>query len=344
MMEYRQLGASGLKVPVLALGTATFGGGSDFFRAWGSTQAGEATRLVDACLDAGVNLFDTANSYSQGLSEEILGQAIGSRRDQVLIATKGAFRSEPGPNGIGTSRHQLFRACEASLRRLKTDYIDLYQMHGFDAQTPMEETLRALDDLVRSGKVRYIGCSNHSGWHLMKALAVSERCGFSRYISHQAHYSLISREYEWELMPLALDQRLGTMVWSGLSGGRLSGKVKRGQPLPEGSRMTAISGGYPPSADDDRLFNVVDVLEELSRDTGRTVAQVALNWLLQRPSIATIVVGARNEAQLRENLGAAGWSLDADAVARLNAVSAVRPVYPYWHQRTTFEERNPPLW
>jgi aryl-alcohol dehydrogenase-like predicted oxidoreductase len=344
MMEYRQLGASGLQVPVLALGTATFGGGSDFFKAWGSTQVDEASRLVDICLEAGANLFDTSNSYSQGLSEEILGRAVKGRRDAVLIATKGAFRSEPGPNGLGTSRHQLMRACEASLRRLGTDYIDLYQMHGFDAFTPVEETLRALDDLVRAGKVRYIGCSNYSGWHLMKSLSVSERYGFSRFVSHQAYYSLISREYEWELMPLAIDQRVGTMVWSGLSGGRLSGKVRRGQPLPGNSRLTAISGGYPPVPEDNRLFDVVDVLDDLSRETGKTVAQVALNWLLQRPTVATIVIGARTDEQLRQNLGAAGWSLTPAQVARLNVASAVHPVYPYWHQQSTFGERNPPLW
>ncbi|MFO7170386.1 MAG: aldo/keto reductase [Chloroflexota bacterium] len=338
-MEFRQLGGSGLKVPVLSFGTATFGGTTPFFRAWGTTQLDEARRLVDIALDAGVNLFDTSNSYSNGLAEEILGQAIGSRRDQVLIATKASFRSEPGPNGLGSSRHHLIRACEASLRRLRTDYIDLYQLHGFDALTPVEETLRALDDLVRAGKVRYIGCSNFSGWHLMKSLAISEKYGLVRHVSHQAYYSLVGREYEWELMPLALDQKIGTMVWSPLAGGWLSGKIRRGQPAPAGSRVGAQIGGPP--VDPERLYAIVDVLDAIAAETGKTVAQVALNWLLQRPTVATIIIGARNEEQLRSNLGAVGWNLTPEQVARLDAVSATTPIYPYWHQRG-FAERNPP--
>jgi aryl-alcohol dehydrogenase-like predicted oxidoreductase len=338
-MEYRQLGGSGLKVPALGLGTATFGGSTEFFRPWGTTQVEEATRLLDIALDAGVTLFDTADVYSNGQAEEILGQAIGSRRDQLLLATKASFRTEAGPNGLGSSRHHLIRACEASLRRLRTEYIDLYQLHGFDALTPIEETLRALEDLIRSGKVRYIGCSNFSGWHLMKSLAVSEKYGLPRYVAHQAYYSLIGREYEWELMPLALDQKIGTIIWSPLAGGRLSGKVRRNQPLPPNTRVGA-NAAEPPS-DDERLYAIVDVLDELASETGKSVPQIALNWLLQRPTIATIIIGARNEQQLRDNIGAAGWSLTAEQVARLDAASAVNPIYPYWHQQG-FKERNPP--
>jgi aryl-alcohol dehydrogenase-like predicted oxidoreductase len=339
-MDYRQLGGSGLKVPVLSFGTATFGGGTDFFRAWGTTQVDEATRLVDIALEAGVTLFDTADVYSKGMAEDILGQAIGNRRDQLLLATKATFRSEPGPNGLGSSRHHLIRACEASLRRLRTDYIDLYQLHGFDALTPVEETLRALEDLVRSGKVRYIGCSNFSGWHLMKSLAVSEKYGLPRYVAHQAYYSLVGREYEWELMPLALDQRVGTVVWSPLAGGRLTGKVRRGQPLPENSRL-ATAAAAEHQIPDEYLYRVVDALDEIAQETGKTIPQIALNWLLQRPTVATIIIGARNEGQLRDNLGAIGWNLSADQVARLDAASSTRPIYPYWHQQG-FKERNPP--
>jgi aryl-alcohol dehydrogenase-like predicted oxidoreductase len=338
-MDYRQLGGSGLKVSALSLGTATFGGGSEFFRAWGSTQVEEATRLIDIALEAGVNLFDTADVYSKGMSEDILGQAIGGRRDQVLIATKAHGRSEPGPNGLGTSRYHLTRAIEASLRRLRTDYIDLYQLHGFDALTPVEETLRALEDLVRSGKVRYIGCSNFSGRHLMKSLAVAEKYGLPRYVAHQAYYSLVGREYEWELMPLAIDQRVGTLVWSPLAGGRLTGKVRRNQPLPENSRLVtkaAEEHQMPP----EYLYGVVDALDEVAQETGKTIAQIALNWLLRRPTVSSIIIGARNEQQLRENLGAVGWELSAEQVARLDAASATRPIYPYWHQLGS-KERNP---
>jgi aryl-alcohol dehydrogenase-like predicted oxidoreductase len=331
-MEYRLLGGSGLMVPMLSFGTATFGGGNEFFKVWGTTQVDEATRLVDIALDAGVNLFDTADAYSGGMAEEILGAAIGNRRDRVLIATKACFRSEPGPNGQGTSRYHLIRACEASLRRLKTDYIDLYQLHGFDAFTPVEETMRALDDLVRSGKVRYVGCSNFSGWHLMKSLAISEKYGFVRHVSHQAYYSLAGREYEWELMPLAIDQKVGTVVWSPLGGGRLTGKVRRGQPAPEGSRAhtqaeTAQSGN------DEALFKTVEAMDEIVQETGKTHAQIALNWLLQRPTVCTVIFGARDEAQFKANLGAVGWNLTQAQIAKLDAASAVPKIYPYWHQR-----------
>ena len=339
-MEYRQLGYSGLKVPALSFGTATFGGGSEFFKAWGSTDVGGATRLVDICLEAGVNLFDTADVYSKGLSEEILGQAVAGRRQDVLIATKASFRMGPGVNDLGNSRHHLIQACEASLRRLGTDYIDLYQMHGFDAISPVEETLNALDTLVRSGRVRYIGCSNFSGWHLMKSLSVSERYGWSRYVSHQAYYSLIGREYEWELMPLAIDQRVGTLIWSPLGWGRLTGKIRRGQPMPEQSRLhkTAEAG---PQVSDEHLYRVVDAIDEVAKETGKSVPQIALNWLLQRPTVSSVIIGARNEEQLRQNLGAAGWNLTAEQVKKLDEASATQPIYPYWHQRQAAGERVP---
>jgi aryl-alcohol dehydrogenase-like predicted oxidoreductase len=340
-MEYRQLGGSGLKVPALSLGTGTFGGKGEIFRAFGSTDSAGATRLVDICLDAGLNMFDSADVYSAGLAEEILGQAIKGRRDAVLISTKATFPMGTGPNEAGSSRHHLLRAVEAALRRLGTDYIDLFQLHGFDALTPVEETLGTLDDLVRAGKIRYIGCSNFSGWHLMKSLAVSEKYGLARYVAHQAYYSLIAREYEWELMPLALDQKVGTMVWSPLGWGRLTGKIRRGTPLPEGGRMSTKAGAEvgPPVAQE-HLFQVVDALDQVAADTGKTVPQVALNWLLQRPTVASIIIGARNEDQLRQNLGAIGWNLSAEQVAKLDAASQLPPIYPYWHQRQ-FIDRNP---
>jgi aryl-alcohol dehydrogenase-like predicted oxidoreductase len=340
-MEYRLLGGSGFKVPALGLGTATFGGGDDFFRAWGSTQVAEATRLVDIALEAGANLFDSADVYSSGLAEEILGKAIAGRRDKLLISTKASFAMGDGPNDRGSSRQHLIAACEASLRRLGTDVIDLWQLHGFDAMTPVEETLRTLDDLVRAGKVRYVGCSNFSGWHLMKSLAVADRYGWPRYIAHQAYYSLISREFEWELMPLALDQGVGTVVWSPLAGGRLSGKVSRNRPAPAGSRFAA-QGGEGPKVPQDHLYGIVDVLEAIAGELGRSVSQVALNWVLGRPSVSTLIIGARNEAQLRDNLGAAEFKLSAEQIARLDAASAVPPIYPYWHQWRVFGDRNPP--
>lgn len=341
-MEYRQLGASGFQVPVLCLGTGTFGGSGEFFGAWGATDVAEATRLVDICLEAGLTMFDSADVYSAGAAEEILGQAIRGRRDQVILSTKGTFRSGAGPNDVGSSRYHLIRAVEGSLRRLGTDYVDLYQLHGFDAMTPVEEVLHTLDDLVRAGKIRYIGCSNFSGWHLMKSLTVSEKYGLARYVAHQAYYSLIGRDYEWELMPLALDQRVGAVVWSPLGWGRLTGKFRRGAPLPEVTRLrsNAAKAGGPP-VDDEYVFTVVDALDAIAQETGKSVPQIALNWLLQRPTVATLIIGARNETQLRDNLGAVGWSLTPEQVARLDAASAVTPPYPYWHQRG-FKDRNPP--
>jgi len=339
-MEFRILGRSGLKVPVLSLGTGTFGGANEFFRAWGNSGIDEAIRLVDICLEAGVNMFDTADIYSDGESEKVLGGAIAGRRDKVLISTKATFKTGPGPNEVGSSRYHLLQACEASLRRLKTDYIDLYQMHAFDALTPVEETLSALNDLVHSGKVRYIGCSNFSGWHLMKSLDVSERYGWTRYVAHQAYYSLIGREYEWELMPLGLDQGVGGVVWSPLGWGRLTGKIRRGKPLPEVSRLHKTAD-YGPPVSDELVYKVVDALDEIAKETGKTVPQIALNWLLQRPTVSNVIMGARNEEQLRQNLGAVGWNLTPAQVAKLDAASATTSIYPYWHQRQ-FGDRNPP--
>ena len=338
-MEFRQLGHSGLKVPVLSFGTGTFGGKGEFFAAWGNSDVAEATRLIDTCLEVGVNFFDTADVYSQGASEEILGKAIAGRRNSVLISTKATFPMGQGPNDLGSSRYHLIQACEASLRRLRTDYIDIYHLHGFDQLTPIEETLHTLDTLVESGKVRYIACSNFSGWHLMKSLAISEKYGWARYVAHQAYYSLIGREFEWELMPVGIDQHVGTIVWSPLGWGRLTGKIRRNQPLPAVSRLHTTAEKGPP-VDDEYLYKVVDALEEVARETGKTIPQVALNWLLQRPTVANVVIGARNEEQLRQNLGAVEWNLSSDQVQRLNSASDRTPIYPYWHQRQ-FAERNP---
>ncbi|MDG3440890.1 aldo/keto reductase [Nitrospirillum amazonense] len=338
-MEYRQLGRSGLKVPVLSFGTGTFGGAGEFFNRWGSTDVAEATRLVDLCLEAGVNFFDTADVYSRGASEEILGQAVKGRRDKVLISTKATFTMGDGPNDVGSSRYHLIRACEASLKRLGTDHIDLYFMHGFDATTPVDETLRALDDLITAGKIGYIGASNFSGWHLMKALATSEKYGLARYVAYQGYYSLVGREYEWELMPLGLDQGVGLMVWSPLGWGRLTGKIRRGQPAQAG-RIASGGAAGGPKVDDEYLYTVVDALDVVAAETGKTIPQVALNWLLARPGVANLVIGARNEEQLKQNLGAVGWSLTPDQVARLEQASQKDPIYPYWHQKD-FNHRNP---
>lgn len=340
-MEYRQLGASGLKVPALTLGTGTFGGGNEFFKAWGGSDVAEATRLVDICLEAGLTMFDSADVYSAGLAEEILGQAIKGRRDKLLISTKGSFPRGTGPNDQGSSRHHLTRAVEASLRRLGTDYIDLYQLHGFDALTPVEETLATLDGMVRAGKIRYIGCSNFSGWHLMKSLAVADRYGWPRYVAHQAYYSLIGRDYEWELMPLAVDQGVGAVVWSPLGWGRLTGNIRRGAPLPDTSRLHSqrVLDAGPPVADE-YVYRVVDALDEVAAETGKSIPQIAINWLLQRPTVANVIIGARNEEQLRHNLAAAGWNLTTEQVAKLDAASDVPSAYPYWHQ-SGFTGRNP---
>ncbi len=343
-MDYRLLGDSGFKIPALSFGTATFGGSNEFFRGFGATDVAEASRLVDVCLEAGVTMFDTADSYSLGMAEEVLGKAIAGRRHQVILSTKAFFPMGAGPNDIGSSRYHLLKACEDSLKRLGTDYIDLYQLHSFDALCPLEETLSTLDGLVRSGKVRYIGCSNFSGWQLMKSLALSDRHGWVRFVAHQAYYSLLGRDYEWDLMPLALDQGVGTVVWSPLGWGRLTGKIRRNQPMPAVSRLrTEATVELGPQVENERLFQVVDALEEVAQQTGKSVPQIAINWLLQRPTVASVIIGARNEEQLRDNLGSVGWNLAPEQIARLNASSVQTPPYPYWHQQKSAAERNPPL-
>lgn len=340
-MDTRFLGGSGFKVPVLTLGTGTFGGKGPLFESWGGIGVPEATRMVDICLEAGLTMFDSADVYSGGQAEEILGAALEGRRDRVLISTKATFRSGEGPNDVGSSRHHLTRAVDAALRRLRTDYIDLFQLHGFDAQTPIEETLSTLDGFVRAGKIRYLGVSNFSGWHLMKSLAIAERHGYARYVAHQAYYSLIGRSYEWELMPLGLDQKVGAVVWSPLGWGRLTGKLRRGAPKPEKSRLNSqVSVDLGPPVDDEYLYKVVDALDAVAAETGKTVPQVALAWVLSRPTVSTVVIGARNEEQLRQNLGAIGWSLTPEQVARLDEASATPKAYPYFHQQRF--ERNPP--
>ncbi|BAV08654.1 Predicted oxidoreductase [Filimonas lacunae] len=342
-MEYRQLGASGLEVPVLSFGTATFGGNGEFFKAWGATQVEEATRLVNLCMDAGVNFFDTADIYSDGLSEEILGKALKGIRDKVLISTKATFTFGQGPNNQGSSRYHLVRQIEGSLKRLGTDYIDVYHMHGFDGNTPVEETLRTLDDLVASGKVRYIACSNFSGWHLMKSLAVSEKYGWNRYVAHQVYYSLANREYEWELMPLGLDQKVGSIIWSPLAAGRLGGRYGRNKPVPKDTRVAQGGSPVPDMAvPEEVLYSITDALEEVAAETGKTVAQISLNWLLQRPTVSSIIIGARNEEQLKQNLGAVGWNLTTEQVQKLDKASEVPTIYPYWHQRQNLKLNPPP--
>ena len=343
-MEYRHLGASGLRVPVLSFGAGTFGGSGPLFGAWGNTDAGEARRLVDICLEAGVNLFDTADVYSAGASEEVLGQAIRGRRDGVLISTKTALPMGEGPQDWGTSRARLIRATEEALRRLGTDYIDLLQLHAFDASTPVEEVLSTLDGLVASGKIRYVGVSNFSGWELMKSLAAGERLGYPRYVAHQVYYSLAGRDYEWELMPLGADQGVGALVWSPLAWGRLTGKIRRGEPLPKASRLHETAQ-YGPPVDEAKLYDIVEVLDAIAAETGRTVPQIAINWLLGRPTVSSVIIGARNEEQLRQNLGAVGWSLSKEQIERLDAVSAVTAPYPYFPYRRQegFARLNPPI-
>jgi aryl-alcohol dehydrogenase-like predicted oxidoreductase len=343
-MEYRRLGASGLLVPALSFGAGTFGGRGPLFSAWGDTGTEQARRMVDMALDAGVTMFDSADVYSDGASEEVLGRALKGRRDRALISTKAALPTGEGPNDAGTGRARLVRAVDAALQRLGTDRIDLFELHAFDAGTPVEETISALDDLVRAGKLRYIGVSNFAGWQLMKSLAAADAHGWTRYTAHQVYYSLVGRDYEWELMPLGQDQGVGAVVWSPLGWGRLTGKVRRGQPLPAGSRLHETAQWGPP-VDDDLLYDVVDVLDELSEETGRTIPQIALNWLLRRPTVASVVIGARNEEQLRDNLGAVGWELTPDQVARLDKASARTMPYPYYPYETQegFARLNPPL-
>lgn len=341
-MEYRFLGNSGFKIPALSFGAGTFGGKGPLFSAWGRTDTAEATRLVDICLDAGVNMFDTADVYSDGQSEIILGEAVAGRRSQVILSTKLTLRAGEGANDVGASRHHLIEATHKALQRLGTDYIDVLQLHHFDAMTPVEQVMSTLDDLVRAGKVRYLGVSNFSAWHLMKSQAVADRYGYSRFVANQTYYSLIGRDYEWELMPLGQDQGVGAVVWSPLGWGRLTGKIRRGQPLPILSRLhdTAV---YAPPVDDERLYRVVDVLDDVAAETGKSIPQIALNWLLQRPTVSTILIGARNEEQLRQNLGAVGWNLTAEQMARLSKAGQTTPPYPYYpYWNGQFLERNPP--
>ncbi|HEV2646538.1 MAG TPA: aldo/keto reductase [Acidobacteriaceae bacterium] len=342
-MEYRQLGRSGFKVPELCFGCGTFGEKQDeFFRAWGSSDVAEATKMVDICMEAGLNFFDTADIYSMGSSEQVLGKAIRHlRRDDVLISTKATFRFGKGANDVGSSRYHLIQSLEASLKRLGTDYVDVFHMHEIDALTPIEETLSTLERFVAQGKVRYIACSNYSGWRLMQALSVSERHGWSRFVGHQVYYSLIGRDYEQELMPLAIDQGVGALIWSPLGWGRLTGKIRRESGIPKESRLNSkmvVDAG--PQVPEEYLYKVVDALDEVAKETGKSVPQIALNWLLRRPTVSSVIVGARTEQQLRQNLGATGWALTPEQVAQLDAASEVPLNYPYWHQRQ-FEERNP---
>lgn len=340
-METRFLGRSGLKVSALGFGAGTFGGKGPLFSAWGNTDVTEARRMIDLSLDAGLTFFDTADVYSDGASESILGEALRGRRDRVILSSKTGLRLGEGANDAGTSRLRLLKAVDASLKRLGTDYLDLLQLHAFDAMTPIEETLSTLDDLVRAGKVRYLGVSNFSGWQLMKSLGIADRDGWSRYVANQTYYSLVGRDYEWELMPLGIDQGVGAVVWSPLGWGRLTGKLRRGQPFPAGSRLHDTADIGPP-VDEQRLFRVIDALDIVAEETGKSIPQIAINWLLQRPTVSTVLIGARNEEQLRQNLGAIGWQLTADQIARLDAASAMEapyPYYPYW--RGQFSERSP---
>jgi aryl-alcohol dehydrogenase-like predicted oxidoreductase len=338
-LEYRRLGGSGFKIPALIFGTATFGGGNEFFKKWGNTDVKEATSLVDAAMEMGCTMFDTADAYSAGLSEQILGKAVERRRDKVLLATKTGMAMGDGPNDIGTSRVKIISSCEASLKRLGTDYIDLYQLHAFDALTPIEEMLHALDELIRAGKIRYFGVSNYSGWHLMKMMSLAEKHSLPKPVTHQVYYSLTDRDFEWELMPLGLDQDIGTLVWSPLAGAKLSGKVGRKKKPPADSRSATDASWDVP---EERLFAVTDVLESISAEIGHSIPRVALAWLLSRPTISSIVIGARNVTQLRDNLAATEVKLSPDQIAKLDLASQVRPAYPYWHQRATFLSRNPP--
>ena len=341
-MDYRRLGESGLAVPELSFGAGTFGGRGPLFGNWGTTDVAEARRLIDICLDAGVTMFDTADVYSDGASEEVLGAALDGRRDRALISTKASLPIGDGPQDAGSSRSRLIRACEDALRRLRSDHIDLFQLHAFDAATPVEEVVSTLDDLVRAGKLRYVGVSNFAGWQLMKSLAAADRHGWTRYVAHQVYYSLLGRDYEWDLMPLGRDEGVGALVWSPLGWGRLTGRIRRGQPIPEGSRLHATADFGPP-VDDERLYAVVDALDAVAAETGRTVPQVAINWLLRRPTVSSVIIGARNEQQLRDNLGAAGWRLTAEQVGRLDAASSVDAPYPHfpYERQEGFARLNP---
>ncbi len=343
-MDYRQLGSSGLRVPVLSFGTATFGGTGPLFGAWGRSDETEARRLVDVCLEAGVTLFDTADVYSNGASESVLGAAIRGRRDRVLISTKTGLPMGDGPQDWGASRSRLIRAVEDSLRRLGTDYVDLLQLHAFDASTPTEEVMGTLDTLIAAGKIRYAGVSNYPGWQVMKAQGIADRHGSPRLVAHQVYYSLIGRAYEADLMPVGADQGVGALVWSPLGWGRLTGKIGRDRPIPAGSRLHDTEQFAPP-VEAEHLYRVIDALEAVAAETGKTVPQVAINWLLRRPTVSSVIIGARNEAQLRDNLGAVGWELTAPQVAVLDAASDMLPPYPHtpYRQQESFARLNPAL-
>ena len=341
-MEYRRVGNSGLVVSELSLGTATFAGKGEFFGAWGDTDVEQARRLIDLALEASINLVDTADVYSDGAAEEVLGQALRGRRDDVLISTKASLPT--GPDDWGSSRPRLLRAVDRALRRLQTDHIDLFQLHGFDAYTPIEEVLQTLEMLVEQGKVRYPGVSNFSGWQLMKSLSLADKNHRPRYVAHQVYYSHVGRDYEWELMPLGIEEGVGAIVWSPLGWGRLTGKIRRGQPLPERSRLHVTAAAGPP-VNDEQLYAIVDALDEIATETGKTVPQIALNWLLRRPTVSSVIIGARDESQLRDNLGAVGWQLDTDQIARLDAVSSREAPYPYfpYFRQEGFKRLNPPI-
>lgn len=343
-MEYRQLGSSGLRVPALSFGTGTFSGEGPLFSAWGRSDAAEARRLIDICLDAGVTLFDTADVYSSGASETILGEALRGRRDSALISTKTGLPMGDAPQDWGVSRGRLLRAVDDALGRLGTDHIDLLQLHAYDASTPTEELMGTLDLLIRAGKVRYAGVSNYPGWQLMKAQGLADRNGWPRLVAHQVYYSLIGRAYEADLMPLGVDQSIGALVWSPLGWGRLTGKIGRDRPVPEGSRLHDTEQFAPP-VETELLYRVVDALEALAAETGRTVPQIAINWLLRRPTVSSVIIGARNEEQLRQNLGAVGWSLTPEQVSALDAASDVLPPYPHtpYRQQEGFARLNPAL-
>lgn len=341
-MEYRFLGQSGFKVPALGFGAGTFGGKGPLFSAWGNTQESQARSMVDIALEHGVSLFDTADVYSDGESERVLGSAIKGRRDKVILSTKATLRTGEGPNDVGASRHRLIESVERALKRLDTDYIDLFQLHHFDAMTPVESVMATLDDLVRSGKIRYIGASNFAGWQLMKSQAIAEKHGYAKFIANQTYYSLIGRDYEWELMPAGMDQGIGAIVWSPLGWGRLTGKISRHKPIPSGSRLHETAQFGPPVSEE-HLYNVIDVMEEIAQETGKTVPQIALNWVLYRPTVSSVLIGARNEQQLIDNIGALGWRLTPEQLQRLDEVSLTTipyPYYPYWNGQ--FTERNPP--
>lgn len=328
-MEYRNLGNSGLKVPVLSLGTGTFGGTNEFFQRWGQTNASEASRLIDICLERGINFFDTANVYSIGDSEVVLGKALKSKREKAIISTKATFQMGEHPNERGSSRHHLMNALEDSLKRLNTDYIDLYLMHGFDRNTPIEETLKTLDNMVKSGKVRYIGCSNFASWQLMKSLSISEKFNLEKYVIYQGYYSLIGRDYEQELKLLIEDQNMGLMVWSPLGWGRLTGKIKRGLEIKDGRIKSGGAIGAPP-VEDEFLYSVVDNLEKISIEIGKSIPQIAINWLLQNKSVSNIIIGARNEKQLLSNIESVGWNLSKEHLNLLNKISEQTSIYPHW--------------